>query len=189
MSHLVNLIDYPDKCPAEMGGYTSVLSPQTGVEGFQSALQAITKGSIFTDEHGLKALRHPKAAKNTLGITNREQQIIDLVVQGYSNKQIGERLLMTQKAVKCHLRTVFPKLHVPNRAKLTSLIVNNAQIETRRRERTKSALTRPVKSSRAALDRHRRWYLGTRGLQCQSRLEAIDKVKSNNWMDPMSFCE
>jgi two-component system, NarL family, nitrate/nitrite response regulator NarL len=147
----------------DLPGYKlfGILSPQSGVESLQKALREINTGNIFTDGHGLKAIRDPKGARDTdnaLGITNREQQIIDLVVQGYSNKEIGDRLSITEKAVKYHLRAIFLKLHVPNRAKLTSFIINKAHIEARRRKKaTKSVLTRSIKSSGAAIDRLRRY--------------------------------
>lgn len=134
-----------------------ILSPQAGVSAFQQALRTIRKDRIFTDEHGLGTVPNPKAVPKTArpyGITKREQQIIDLVVQGSSNKQIGDRLAIAENTVKSHLHTIFQKYHATSRKELIRLALNKTQIKARRGGRTtKSALARAVRSSPSALDR------------------------------------
>lgn len=48
-------------------------------------------------------------------LTVREQEIMRLVAQGLSNKQIAEKLIISETTVKNHLVNIFEKLNVANR--------------------------------------------------------------------------
>ena len=55
-------------------------------------------------------------------LTERERELVLLVVQGLSNKHIARRLGVTEGTVKVHLHNVFQKLGIPNRTALTMLV-------------------------------------------------------------------
>jgi DNA-binding NarL/FixJ family response regulator len=48
-------------------------------------------------------------------LTGREIEILELVVQGATNKQISETFFITENTVKIHLRNILDKLHLQNR--------------------------------------------------------------------------
>lgn len=50
-----------------------------------------------------------------LTLTPREKEIIDLVAQGYLNKQIAYNLRVGEQTIKNHLSKIFRKLGVNNR--------------------------------------------------------------------------
>jgi DNA-binding NarL/FixJ family response regulator len=52
------------------------------------------------------------------GLTERQREIIKLVGQGLSNKDIADRLCISDSTVRHHLTGIFDKLGVPNRQKL-----------------------------------------------------------------------
>jgi DNA-binding NarL/FixJ family response regulator len=54
-------------------------------------------------------------------ITSREQEIIEGICQGLSNKEIAERLGLSKYTVKTHLNNIFRKFNVTNRSKLVAL--------------------------------------------------------------------
>jgi DNA-binding NarL/FixJ family response regulator len=54
----------------------------------------------------------------------REKQILGLVVRGYTNSQIGNRLFLAESTVKSHLSSVYCKLEVRSRAEAAELILN-----------------------------------------------------------------
>lgn len=58
------------------------------------------------------------------GLTDRERQIIRLVSEGLSNKEIGRRLKITDGTIKVHLHHVFQKLDISNRTALAALAVS-----------------------------------------------------------------
>ena len=58
------------------------------------------------------------ASRNTNGLphlTPREQQILAILVQGRSNKEIGNSLYLSEKTIKHHLTNILQKLRVRNR--------------------------------------------------------------------------
>jgi DNA-binding NarL/FixJ family response regulator len=56
-------------------------------------------------------------------LTLRERQIITLLSEGLSNKEIGRQLGLTEGTVKIHLHNIYTKLEVPNRTALTALAI------------------------------------------------------------------
>jgi DNA-binding CsgD family transcriptional regulator len=61
-------------------------------------------------------------------LTDRELQIVQLIAQGYSNKQVAHRLHISEWTVSTHLRRIFAKLDVDSRAAMVhqcSSLLNN----------------------------------------------------------------
>lgn len=42
-------------------------------------------------------------------LTEREKEILDLIIQGYTNKEICEKLVIAPNTLKCHLATLYQK--------------------------------------------------------------------------------
>ena len=60
-----------------------------------------------------------------VALSTREKQILGLVVMGYMNSQIAERLYLAESTVKSHLSSAFGKLGVRSRNEAVDLIVNS----------------------------------------------------------------
>ncbi|HEY6551139.1 MAG TPA: response regulator transcription factor [Solirubrobacterales bacterium] len=58
-------------------------------------------------------------------LTPREKQILGLVVMGYMNSQIAERLFVAESTVKSHLSSAFAKLGVRSRTEAAELIMDS----------------------------------------------------------------
>ena len=64
-----------------------------------------------------EALAKPPAVATSLdALTDREREVLDLLVQGLTNKQIADLLFISPNTVKRHLKAVFAKLEVNTRA-------------------------------------------------------------------------
>lgn len=48
-------------------------------------------------------------------LSAREREVLELVMHGFSNKEIGDRLSVTVEAVRWHLKHIYGKLHVHSR--------------------------------------------------------------------------
>ncbi|MBQ0824673.1 response regulator transcription factor [Microvirga sp. HBU67558] len=57
-------------------------------------------------------------------LTPREQQILSILAQGRSNKEIGSKLELSEKTIKHHLTNILQKLHVRNRVE-AALVASN----------------------------------------------------------------
>jgi DNA-binding NarL/FixJ family response regulator len=61
--------------------------------------------------------------RTTFHLTYRQQQIVDLVLDGASNRQIAERLGLSEQTIKNQLTTIYEKLGISNRLQLAMLAV------------------------------------------------------------------
>jgi DNA-binding CsgD family transcriptional regulator len=66
----------------------------------------------------LRALGGSVAHDGPVALTERETAVAELAAQGLTNKQIGERLILSPRTVSTHLHRVFHKLDIPSRAAL-----------------------------------------------------------------------
>jgi anti-anti-sigma factor len=60
-------------------------------------------------------------------LSNRERDVIQLVADGLSNREIAERLFISQETVKSHLRVVFRKLGVENRTQAARRMLDQTE--------------------------------------------------------------
>ncbi len=71
-----------------------------------------------TNQPDLSALLAP------LGVSPRETEIVDLILRGFSNKEIASRLFISVDTVKKHSYNVYRKLGVQNRVQLSYFVQN-----------------------------------------------------------------
>ncbi len=62
-------------------------------------------------------------------LTKRELQIVTAIVEGSSNKDIGQQFGLSQQTVKNHLSHIFDKLGVSNRLELALYAVHHKLFE------------------------------------------------------------
>ena len=55
-------------------------------------------------------------------LTDREREVLELLAQGLTNKEIAERLVITTNTVKRHLKAIFEKLNVHTRSAATAKV-------------------------------------------------------------------
>lgn len=58
-----------------------------------------------------------KLGKNLYGLTEREMEVLALIVDGMSNPQISEKLVITLSTTKTHVHSILQKLYVESRSK------------------------------------------------------------------------
>jgi DNA-binding NarL/FixJ family response regulator len=67
--------------------------------------------------------KHPRGRAQ---LSQREREIIVLIAQGYKNKEIAEKMFITEQTVKNHLHNVFDKLGVSDRLELALYAIHNS---------------------------------------------------------------
>lgn len=102
---------------------------ESGVEGFQCKQSASAEeiiGSVRTVHKGGKdlapcvteaLLNHMQAEqlKSQARLSNREQEVLDLVAKGKTNTDIANKLFISVRTVKFHVSSILSKLKVKNR--------------------------------------------------------------------------
>lgn len=78
--------------------------------------------STFVDST-LEGLYRPRAAPAGVRMSKREQEVLELLMQNLSNKEIGSKLHMSERTAKFHVSNLLAKYSVQRRADLILLFV------------------------------------------------------------------
>jgi two-component system, NarL family, nitrate/nitrite response regulator NarL len=62
-------------------------------------------------------------------LSDREKEVVQLVAQGFRNREIGEKLFISEQTVKNHLHNIFDKLGVSDRLELALYAVHHRLID------------------------------------------------------------
>lgn len=66
--------------------------------------------------------------KNLYGLTEREMDVLSLIVDGYTNPQISEKLFITISTTKTHVHSILQKLYVTSRSKAVSMAMKEGLV-------------------------------------------------------------
>ena len=67
-------------------------------------------------------------------LTEREREVLELLVRGVtSNRELAERLTVSENTVKYHLRNILDKLHLQNRAQVIAYALRHRLVDQERR--------------------------------------------------------
>ena len=117
---LLKLIEYQHfvrAYPGELyGGLVAVIFTAVGIYfGVRSARrkEVIVVKEVRVREGGPFVLNAEKLKE--FGLTQREHEILGLIAQGLSNREIGEKLFVSENTVKTHSSRLFDKLSVNRR--------------------------------------------------------------------------
>ena len=74
----------------------------------------------------------PTAGSGSVGknLTKREREILALVAEGLSNREIADRLVLSPETVKSHVAAILEKLNVSDRTQAAIYAVRNGLVET-----------------------------------------------------------
>lgn len=73
----------------------------------------------------LEEFAHAEKEKQPHNLTPREVEVLKGVANGWSNKEISEKLFISEHTVKNHLKNIMRKLHLNNRVQLTKYAFEN----------------------------------------------------------------
>lgn len=115
-----------------------------GIEGYvlkdsessvlKKAIVDIMKGEIFIQPSLIPSLNAKKIEKNNDKdkldkLTNRERDVLLLLAVGMYNKEIAERLNISERTVKNHVSNLFKKLGVTDRTQAAVFTIRNNLIQ------------------------------------------------------------
>jgi len=66
-------------------------------------------------------------------LTGREKEVLELVINGNRNKDVANRLYISERTVEFHKQNIYSKLNVVNAVELTNKVItimNNPQVDT-----------------------------------------------------------
>jgi len=112
-----------DLYEAVKAGATGYLLKEISIEEVANAIRAVVTGqSLISPSMASKLLSEfnnlaKQAQQKVLvpKLTDRELQVLKLVAQGMSNREVAEELFISENTVKNHVRNILEKLHLHSR--------------------------------------------------------------------------
>lgn len=111
-------------------GCSGIVLKQTAPELIVKSIRKVHGGEIWLDSHTTAAVMRQFASPNDPGngaspkgrerspLSQREREIVGLVAQGYKNREMAEKMFISEQTVKNHLHNIFDKLGVSDRLEL-----------------------------------------------------------------------
>jgi two-component system nitrate/nitrite response regulator NarL len=122
-------------------GCSGILLKEAPVSLVEKSLMKVFAGEIWLDSTTTAAVirqfvaapgeyspghSNGKPGRERAQLSQREREIIVLIAQGYKNKEIAEKMFITEQTVKNHLHNVFDKLGVSDRLELALYAIHNS---------------------------------------------------------------
>ena len=113
-------------------GARGVVLKQSATDLLVKSIYKVYGGEIWLDQHmtaevmkafSKSAEAGPRREKPLL--SDREKEIVQHVAQGFRNKEIGEKLFISEQTVKNHLHNIFDKLGVSDRLELALYAIHH----------------------------------------------------------------
>jgi len=113
-------------------GVNGYLIKNSGKTEMISAIRKVYAGEkVFAPDVTLSLLgkANLKQKETNIELTDREIEILKLVVDGYSNKEIGEKLFISHRTVDTHRTNMMKKVDVKNVAGLISFAIRSKLVD------------------------------------------------------------
>lgn len=109
-------------------GARGYLTKDAGADEIQNAVRQLAEGHAAIDpavqHHLLDVIANTSEDRSVCalpgGLTAREVEVLKLIAEGLSNRQIAERLFVNESTVKTHINHLFAKVGVRDRAQAVS---------------------------------------------------------------------
>lgn len=95
----------------------------------ESMLQPSVATKILSEFSHLSEKSVSRSSKTEHDLTEREIQVIQLIADGKTNKEIANTLAISEKTVKNHVRNIFQKLEVDDRTQAAMIALKRGLIE------------------------------------------------------------
>ena len=104
-----------DLLSGDLGGIAYVLKDRvTDVSDFLETVDRVGRGGTVIDPEVVSQLLARTRRREPLeDLTPREREVLALMAEGRSNVAIAEKLVVTQRAVEKHVKSIFQKLRLP----------------------------------------------------------------------------
>ncbi len=112
-------------------GARGVVLKQSASDLLIKSIRKVAGGEIWLDKHMTSEVMKAFSKSTETGrrekplLSDREKEIVQLVAQGYRNREIGEKLFISEQTVKNHLHNIFDKLGVSDRLELALYAIHH----------------------------------------------------------------
>lgn len=110
--------------PAIKAGALSYVLKSIDPEELAETIKSAARGEAVLDSKVASRLMHEyrddanESMQAYMQLTNREQEVLELIAEGLSNAHIAEELVISEKTVKSHVSNILSKLHFADRTQV-----------------------------------------------------------------------
>jgi len=110
-----------------MAGAAGYVLKQVRGSDILGAVRTVAGGGSLLDPRTtarvMERLRNPKAEEDPLaGLSEQERRILELIGEGLTNRQIGERMFLAEKTVKNYVSNLLAKLGMERRTQAAAFV-------------------------------------------------------------------
>ena len=116
-------------------GARGIVLKQSASDVLVKSIRKVHEGEIWLDNritaeviHAFKKLAESGQRREKSLLSDREMEIVQLVAQGFRNREIGERLFISEQTVKNHIHNIFDKIGVSDRLELALYAIRHQLI-------------------------------------------------------------
>jgi two-component system nitrate/nitrite response regulator NarL len=114
----------PEAVQLVQAGVSGILHKHHSTEDLVATIKQVAAGEVYLEKEYFESLYRSadrtKARTRAL-LTERDKTVLRFIFQGLSNREISERLSISESGVKSSLRQLFDKLGVRTRAQLVKI--------------------------------------------------------------------
>jgi DNA-binding NarL/FixJ family response regulator len=103
-----------------------VMKAVRAVAAGESVLDTAMTAKVFNQ---FKVMSELTEKTNAEGLTERELEILSLIAQGSSNREIGDRLFLSEKTIKNYITSIFQKLQTNDRTQAAVYAIQHGRIQ------------------------------------------------------------
>jgi DNA-binding CsgD family transcriptional regulator len=121
-------IELPDDAPRGRVGAAAAAAGASGAAGAAGASGADGPGPTNGTEPsalmlGVAGIPEVATKRDTFGLSGREREVLMQIARGRTNREIGERLFISQKTVGVHVGNILSKLGVSGRVEAAAVAI------------------------------------------------------------------
>jgi DNA-binding NarL/FixJ family response regulator len=115
-------------------GASAYLLKNSGASELQKAIQEVLRGGTYVTpqtRQGIEKtfIRDPQATKRARRLTERQREVLQLIAEGHSMKQIADILNVTPRTIAFHKYRMMEELGVNNTAELIQFAIKQSIVE------------------------------------------------------------
>lgn len=136
---LTAIIEKAEIAQALQLGVRGIVLKESATEMIVDCIRSVLQGQYWVEREKVSdvvqllrrflPVRGGKDPRQNFGLSSRELEVITAVVAGYSNREIAQKLTLSEQTVKHHITNIFDKLGVSNRMELTLFAISHHLVD------------------------------------------------------------
>ncbi|KPL78333.1 LuxR family transcriptional regulator [Ornatilinea apprima] len=117
---------------ALQAGAIGYLLKNVGADELADAIRSAHAGRPTLAPEAAQALIHASrmpADRPGFDLTDREREVLELLVEGYSNPEIADKLVVSRSTIKFHVSSILSKLHVTSRTEAVAVALKEKLVK------------------------------------------------------------